>query len=495
MRSWYFELRKEAAGVPGWLALNAWRQVWRRRLSGRLIMGGALVALAGYGLIVFALTKGLLADFRGLGLDETGGIWFGLCVYGSVVPVVTAILALTFRPLFAEPSEVVAGVPISVKEWYGSQIGRYAVGTAVILGTTWTAVTLALVQILEMSWAAGLLLEVVMLAANFVAVGWLMIVVSKALIYPQTRAGRWLPIGLVVFMAAMAVYVRVQQETGLKSLAVQAAAHGLLFELVAVAVGLAAGVMAIVVVQRELARKAAEPLKLTAEARLSSWRQRGLRMPRTLVFQLMVMTLRGLVADRKNVGMLGSSLALFLGFGLVVRIMHSASLNSLILGATAVYLPLFLSLIMIFGRSTLGNTPQTIYTRPLSIWWVAAGQFMAATVASAVITAGFLALMLQVVGNRIDHGELAGLAVNAAISSAIAWLCGLVLRVTPRENVGILIGVAGVVAIQGSFYAVMSKFADRELLSAGFKLLLLLGLYGLAVAAEFGYSGKRWNHG
>jgi hypothetical protein len=494
MSGWFFRRPEPVPAVTGWLAINSWRKVFRRRLNLAMLMAMVVLGLLIYSAIVFAVTRGAVAALKGAGLNEEAGIWFALSVFGSVVPVVTGMLALSFRPLFAEPSEAVAAVPVSVKEWYGSQIWRFAGGLTILLVATWIAVTAALAQILELHLSTGIVLGMVAVAANVVGVSALTLVVTLVLVGSKAWMGRISQLVLVGTMAAAIMYVRFQQETGLRHWAEFVAVHPRETGLAAALVGMIAGVAARGVVHNALERKSEMPLGIPGLTRFRSWRQRSLPMPRPLVLQLAVATIRGLVADRKNMAMLVSSLGLFLGFGLASRLAHSPSLNSLVLGTMAVYVPLFLSLIMIFGRSTLGKFDM-IYTKPIGAGVVAGGQLLAVAGMSVVVTTAALVGLLLVVGNRIIPGELLSLATNAAVTSGIAWLCGSALRVNPRDNLAILAGVVAMVVVQGGFYGLVSRFGANELLAEVCKLFVVLGIFGTGMLMEVSLSGRGWSRG
>ena len=491
MSAWFYGQSSTEPTVTGWLSVNSWRQVVRRRLSVGVVAVLAGLVMAGYAGALFAITRDSMAALKGTDWGETGGIWFALCVYGSVVPVVTALLALSFRPLFAEPSEAVAAVPMSVKQWYGAQIWRFVAGATALLVTTWTAVTWAMAGSLGVHFATGVVLEVVALTASGVSVAGLAVVVTPALLEDNPWKARITQFGLVAVAAALALFARFQQESGLRQLAKFVAGHRFISGLVVLAVGLLVGTAAVVVVAGLLDQKAGTPLVMPVEVQFRSWRQRWLPLPRPLVLQLAVVTLRGLVAKRKDMAMLVSSLALLGGFGVAARAAHAPSLNSLVLGTAAVYVPLFLSLIMIFGRSTLGG-PGMMYTRPVGSWQVTAGQLLAVAGLSAVVTAGFLAGLEGIVGNRIDWGELLQLAGNAAVTSGIAWLCGSLVRVHPRDNITILAAVVVMVVAQGGFYAILSKLGTNETLAETGKLLVLVAILAAGTLAEL-RPGWRWS--
>jgi hypothetical protein len=192
---------------------------------------------------------------------------------------------------------------------------------------------------------------------------------------------------------------------------------------------------------------------------------------------------------------LGSSLAIFMGFAALATITHAPVLGSLLLSAAAAYFPIFLGLIIIFTRSRLGPNIGSIYAKPVSPGAIVVAQLTTITLAAGLAVAVVMLMLLLITGHRVDLPELAGIALGAGVTAAAAYLCGSVVRVNPGDQLSILTAITGLFVIQTGSFALISALQLSNLGAAAVKLSLILML-GLAAAAveRFVHLGRMVRH-
>ena len=476
--------------------LGFWRRLARRPLPLPVVLTVAAVILGGYGAGVFALTTQLFNSYRGLGLGAGDAVWFITSVYLSAIPLVGALLAYSFPPAVASPSEAIAALPISYADWYGPQVRRFIVGAAAVSAVTWAAVVSALANIFQLSTAVALGLQATQLGVNAIVASLLSLTVTASVLARSRRLEQSLPLAFTLIMAAAMALARRGQNGPLLHWAEYQAGHtGPV--VAASALVIAASLAGTLWAWHRLSRSSRiQPLSLSTAgaklpwlARLLPWRGRSLWAG------LAIATLRGLSHDRKNLLVLASSGLLFLAFALAARLTHTPVLGSLLLSAAAAYFPIFLGLIVVFSRSWLGPQLRSIYAKPVSPGTIVGAQLSIITTTAALSVMALLLSLLMVLGHRVDLPELAGIGLGAAVTAAAAYLCGSLVRVRTSDQLSILGAIAGLFLLQAATFSLINGLQLSGLTAAAARTGLLLTLGLAAVAVErFGHLGGMVQH-